>query len=279
MLASSRTLKVLAASGTALCGVLGSRAPAHRNLTTPKVAPDMDEKKELVGPDDFVLAPSPDGAEDHLPPSSEAGLLARGRGMRRGRSEGVRASVPPLLDCTPAFRQVLRFAPTANTLKTITAGDLRFAAGSVATDSTHVRPFCSAVRLLHITIWPGSSSSGTGAFDVQWVATTEFDKDSVFDGTLPQGTIGGARRFVPPPRSLASNWLNASSATAQPMFAIECNANSVVDVTLDCVLSNGYAADAAGAISGPATVGSTYWMALDFNTGHVYVPVGRPTIF
>jgi hypothetical protein len=226
--------------------------------------------------DYVVLAKDESRGETKVSREMIPAMLA-GKSMRGG-SKGASA-LPPTLECTPVYMGVFRFqSPSTSTSVPVSALAMAGVCGAVCsvTNST-VNPIASAVKLKKITVWPTPIvASGTVVpTDVVWAAGLDYNKDEVKDGTLPLGlTCTKGLVFTPPRKSLAASWL--SDAVAQNIFAISCPAGSIIDVSLDFVMSNGFTQFGSLTVAS-GVLGVLYYLGLDGPTTNHFTVVGRPT--
>jgi len=122
-------------------------------------------------------------------------------------------------------------------------------------------------------VWPAASSSVATNTQLFWEAgTTGQVPDALDDRSVPEGTtVTGSITFVPPPSSLASQWLSS----AANVFAVSAPVGSVLDLDVQYTNSNVFGLAAATVVSG--TLGSIYYLALDGPSSNSYVPRGLPT--
>jgi hypothetical protein len=244
-----------------------------------------------------VIAPVEDEityVHDFDSPKSESkdqfaigGLLAEGLKTTKGSfSRGVpveaKFSLPPLLNCSPVFRQTLRFIQTSASpaLTSISANELAAACGSVATGATVLQPLYSSLKIHSVTIWPGQAAASlSNECIVSWLSELSgvgIAKDDVREGSLPGGiTVTAARHFVPPKGSQGAFWIGTQFSTAN-IFIIQCNQGAIVDVCVSATLTNGLTSFSTQTTAA-ASAGSLYWPFLDGHSG-VYKPLGRPTL-
>jgi len=204
-------------------------------------------------------------------------LPAGKRGSTRGTAK-YGADLPPSLKLLPPTRMRLQFIALANGGYSTSVGQLLLCAGGVATTTTNVASFWSAVKLARIKIWPsvGAStpSSTSNAAGVAWVGGDGNIPDQESWQVLPIGvTMTRSLTFVPPKGSLASFWWDGSSSTSNLFELYAINAGDILQVEFD-VCPTVKLSNVAKTVSG-ATAGDVYYASLD--GGSELIPAGLMT--
>jgi hypothetical protein len=195
----------------------------------------------------------------------------------RGRVSAPRRKLgllPPRLNTTPTLRHVFRFVTTSGSSGIVSVDSLAHALGGiVVVDSTTMTPWSSSSRIHSITVWPSASSSSESTAGCLWASGSAGQmKDEELSETVPQGTtVTGPLFFVPPAKSLASDWLiHTLTANLMTLFA---PAGSVIDLDVSFTLKNNFGADDQSVSAG--ILGSVDYGHLD--TGQtIFEPVGVP---
>lgn len=198
-------------------------------------------------------------------------------GAGKGSVNVGKVSLPPTLNTTPVFSQIIRFrVATILTSQSITAAGIAASLGGIALTTTTFSPWTSAFRIKKIRVWP-PVVSGADKIEVVFTSqSTNFEKDSAKDGIIPDGvSTTTCRTFKPPKRSLLEFWLNSGLGTLQ-ILALSMPAGTIIDLHADCTMSNTIAQFATQTVAG-ATAGNTYWRPLD-GAGGVVTVVSRPSL-
>jgi len=228
----------------------------------------------LSDPDDRRVPPSLDGLAPAALFRTSDHRHVLGLSMPSRGRPGMAGPLPPKLDATPFVSHTFRFSNTAAGNAVVSFDTLCGALGGICTvANSKVQPWASSIRLKKVTVWPSASSSSVQKVELFWEQGTSGQiRDSSIITDLPEGiTVTKAVSFVPPAKSLASDWL----ATPANVFAINAPVGSIIDLSIDFTLANIYA-DGLQTVAS-ATLGNIYYLALDGATANKYVPIGVPT--
>jgi hypothetical protein len=154
------------------------------------------------------------------------------------------------------------------------------ALGNIASATTTLRNLATAFRIHSVTLWLAGTGTGVNAF-IDWSnsATLAISPDYAIDKMTPDGvTDTGAMVFKPPAKSLAGFWIANSMSGGSGVFAVTAIAGSVLDLDISYCLANVYGTSSV-TVTGPATVGNMYYLALNGPATNTIVPVGLTTIF
>jgi len=192
---------------------------------------------------------------------------------------------PPQLTPDIQFRKTFRFKASAAKNGSFSDVDL-FNMLVLASSTTNCWRLLTGIRIRKLEIWAPMLSDL-----VPVTVTAEFSGVS----TTNVSSVGGPRRMhsdtsmgsncpahivaKPDPGSLAAFWFNYLNviATATPICSLVISINSIIDLTVDCVVSNNETVASVIVIAG-ATVGQVYLRALDSTGANVLVPTDYRTI-
>jgi len=221
--------------------------------------------------------------------SSSSSQFGKSRRLRKAKGGRARAQPYqrntlrdiPQLKTNVMFSHKYRFVSTSATLTNITSKGLLFASGCMGTVvNTTVTALANAVRLKHIRVWsPPASQGAATTCSIEFImgGSSSFSNTLEVSDTSISTAIPACVSTAPPVGSLASFWQLPAAADNQ-LFAIIAPVGAVIDVSLDLVLNDGDSAAQTRAVA-TAIVGSTYYLALDNSTGHIYTPVSLNTTF
>lgn len=194
------------------------------------------------------------------------GLEARGR-MRC-------PSQPPPFNSNLTIRKTFRFINTNTsdadgTSFTIVPSKLGFLM-AYATTSTNLVQLFESVRIMSISIWSSVSNLTNTNVQPRSVAI-QFSGVSLGIGgvqlTHSDTSVGMTRvakvKAKPEPRSQAADWQSCTNAAAPAYFNLLLGAGAVVDLDLMMNITSDARSGNNATITGPATVGQIYYMALD----------------
>jgi hypothetical protein len=187
--------------------------------------------------------------------------------MEKGRKSPLdnQISLPPMLDVTVKAHHRYRFrASSACQNQAVGVGSIIQAIGVIAATTTHVYSMASSFKIDAITIYP-PQVAGSDSVSINWSSGASFGitQDSEMSRTLPDGiTTTGKCVFKPSRYDLSADWLSANNGASNSVFAVTCPTGSIIDLDIDFTLCNVFGGADVG-ITGPATVGSVYYTALD----------------
>lgn len=201
--------------------------------------------------------------------------------LRRGKASpktSMNSQRPNQIRSNIQFSHTYRFTSTSGTATAITANSLACAAGTVCVvGNSTVYSLFAAVKMNQISIWSPSATQGAFATcSVEWsstlgnTSTTEVSDTSV-------STASPAHLVTGPPRaSLASFWNNNVNA-ASTLCTITAPTGSIIDVSVSVILVDDNIANPFDASIATGTLGNFYYLSLDPNATHRYVPVSLTT--
>lgn len=183
----------------------------------------------------------------------------------------------PVLNTNVVVKHKYRFIATAvSTNAVITSNNLLSCAGVMGTViATTVSMIFASGRLRQVEVWGGGAAAGTGStVSVEWTGAGNSPNLEYSDSTISAANPAHLR-LTPPKNTLASFW-QLSTASVN-MFQITCPAGTVVDVTLDLILSDTGAATTTIAGFAGSVVGQMFYLALDGRATNNFVPVRLST--
>jgi len=146
--------------------------------------------------------------------------------------------------------------------------------GNIATSTTELTCFNQSSKIKKIEVWSAPSTQGSNStVSVEWFGFQNSPNVEHSDTTLSV-TKNAYINSSPPPSSLAKFW---QKATGNQVFVLTCPENSIVDITLQCILTDDES-NTSIEVTGPATVGNTYYAYLDQNNGSMLKPVSLQSI-
>jgi len=203
-------------------------------------------------------------------PSKNQRAMSRRRGNRPSRASGH----PPQIQANVRVRHTYRFTSTSATATAITPTSTLGAMGGVsAAANTNVSSFFGSFLIREVKIYTPPASQGAAATcSVEWIGLANCPNVEVSDTTVSVADPA-VIRSRPPVNSLASFWQLAGTTAYMTLTA---PAGSIIDVSLDAVLFDDDVAQAVNAVAA-SSLGSVYYLSLDPNATHRYVPVSLTT--
>jgi hypothetical protein len=169
------------------------------------------------------------------------------------------------------FRFVLGSSVTEGTSYNISAAKL-CALISVGVTSTTVYQLFEQVRIRKITLW-SSVSQTTGTFVPRTVSIELSGTGNGSQGSelkccdMSVGATRVAKACIKPRINMqGAQWQNGNVTTPPLLFTLIAGGGAVCDIELDCVVT-GDSRVGLVTVTGPATPGQPYWLALDNNAG------------
>jgi len=190
-------------------------------------------------------------------------------------SARVGPNKPPQLSSNVMFNHTYRFTSTSGTATGITATSLLCAAGSIGTvTNTTVSAIGATVKVNRVSIWTPPASQGSFATcSVEWFGGANTNNKEVSDTSNSVATPASIHSR-PPAKSLASFW-NAIGTNA--LFVLTAPVGSIIDVNLSVIFNDDDSLGTAMTTVATAVVGTIYYLSLDPNATHRYVPVSLTT--
>lgn len=203
----------------------------------------------------------------------------RGRGKgKRGAAATQQLSLPPRTAAAITIRHRFVFATQSTVNKAVTALDIAGACGGVCTvANASLRLWATSARLHDIVIYPSGNQGFASAPNVQWtMSSISFSRDEIDINPLPAGiTVTRSYRYVPPPNSLAVDWMNLANLAGTTLMMIDSNAGDIIYLDVSFTLANIFGLSTATIATG--TLGGIYYLALDGPSSNKFVPLGVPT--
>jgi hypothetical protein len=202
----------------------------------------------------------------------------RGRNSvrRPRRSNNANSNRPSQIRSNIEVRHKYRFTSTSGTLTALTAPGLLAAAGNVCTVANNtVTSFFGTVKINSIEMWSPPAAQGSSVTcSCDWAGYQNSPNQEVSDTSVSVSTPAHIRA-VPPRQSLASFWVNEALGTGT-ICQLIAPTGTIIDVDLSLILQDDEEpATATGVATG--TLGSIYYLSLDPNATHRYVPVSLTT--
>jgi hypothetical protein len=183
---------------------------------------------------------------------------------------------PPQLNTNVRVSHKYRFTATAAQNGAITDSQLLGVCGGLCTVvNSVVTLMAESAKIRKVEVWSAPSAQGSNSTcSVDWVGYQNSPNIEESDTTL---SVAKNAHVVcsPPKSSLAAFW---QKATGTALFTLVCPANSIVDITLDYILSDQEATLTSVAVA-TGVLGHIYYLALDGTTTHNLVPVSLNTTF
>jgi len=186
-----------------------------------------------------------------------------------------RRVAPPQFLSNVSFGHTYRFTSTNATATALTGTSILCAAGSMGTVvNTTVTSFFLSFKIKKIEIWTPPASQGAAATcSVDWTGSENFSATREVSDTTVSVDRPAYVSTRPPAQSAAAFWQGPGTATLCTLIA---PTGSIVDIQLALILSDGDVAAATTAVA-TCSVGGTYYLSLDPNATHRYVPVSLAT--
>jgi len=169
-----------------------------------------------------------------------------------------------------------RFTATSAYSSHIMISYLLGCAGTIgtATNSATTNIYRS-VRIKSVEVWSPIASIGSFATcSVNWFTNSTYTNSIEVSDTSVSVTTPAHVISRPPKNSLASFWLNL--ATDENVFVLTCPTGSIIDVSLQLVVSDDEAAATTNSVA-TAVIGTLYYLALDGPSSNLLVPVSLVT--
>jgi hypothetical protein len=133
--------------------------------------------------------------------------------------------------------------------------------------------FTESFRIRRIEVWAAPASQGANStVSLDWVGFNNSPNIEASDTTL--SVTKNAHIVTTPPQNSLCHFWQKNTGTA--LFKLVCPINSIVDLTVDQVLSDQEVALETEGVA-TATLGLIYYLALDGPATNVLVPVSLNT--
>jgi hypothetical protein len=154
---------------------------------------------------------------------------------QRGPARESAATGPTQFKSNVTLSHKYRFTASAAVNEAMTDTALLAAMGGIAYDATHIALFTESFRLKKVEVWSSPASQGANSTcSVDWVGFGNTPNIEFSDTTL---SVNRNAHVVcaPPSQSLAKFW---QKATGTSLFTLVCPINSIVEISVDQVLSD-----------------------------------------
>lgn len=194
---------------------------------------------------------------------------------RRVTQNKTPKNCPPQIKSNVELNHRYRFTSTSATPTALTGNSILCCAGAMGTNTNaFVTSLFNTARIKLIEIWTPPASQGAAATcSVDWVGYGNAPNREFSDTTVSVATPAHVRTS-PPQLSLASFWLNN---TIGSVCTITAPVGSIIDIALELILSDDDEASQTVVAVATAVVGTSYYMSLDPNATHRFVPVSLTT--
>jgi hypothetical protein len=196
------------------------------------------------------------------------------RRARQNKRSGNGGNKPPQIQSNVTLSHRFRFVSTSGTATSVTPTTLLGAAGTIGTVvNSRVVPMMESIRVREVSIWTPPASQGAAATcSVLWVGiANQSNNMEVSDTTVSTATPAHIKTF-PPRNSLASFWQQASNTS---LFTVTAPSGSIIDVSLDMIVGDDENNITIFVVT--ATLGATYFLALDGTSTNRFIPVSLTT--
>jgi len=124
------------------------------------------------------------------------------------------------------------------------------------------------------------SSQGTAAtVSINWFGTNNNTPNKEVSDTSVSTAEPAYISTSPPRKSIGEDWFEFSAGSSSYIFTLVCPTGTVIDLTVSGIMADGPTDTATQSNIGTATVGVIYYLALDYPTSHILVPVSLTTTF
>jgi hypothetical protein len=186
------------------------------------------------------------------------------------------ANKPPQLKSNIVVRHTYRFTSTSATATAITPTSLLGAAGTVCnTGNTAVACIFQSVKVNKLRMWaPPPAQGSVATCSVEWIGSVASQISNLEVSDSSNSTATPAIVSCRPPRqSLASFWQQPGTNT---LFTLTAPVGTIIDVSLSLIMQDDdVGVPGIGIATG--TSGLIYFLSLDPNATHHYVPVSLTT--
>lgn len=198
-----------------------------------------------------------------------------GRKRRGAARRGVATALGPGQIRTNIIkRHKFRFLASGAFNGTITSSQMLGAAGSICTvANTTLSMKNYSMKVQSVEIWTPPASQGAGATcSVEWIGSNNSPNEEVSDTSV--STAKPAHLVSrPPANAIAGFWFVAATNTSIMKFVVP--SGSIIDLVLDLIEFDDESPVTRAVAT--ATLGATYYLALDHSTSDVLVPVSLQT--
>jgi len=191
----------------------------------------------------------------------------RNNRSRRGGGNGELAGMPTQINMHPISTRVFRFGLNATQLNVAITRKCLLSLQAIVWHNglaPSATTFLQAVRLKRVTVWATAPSSGLNSFSVEWLDPHGPSTQKTASCT---NMISGKLVCPVPKNSFAGLWsqVTNSSNYNEALFQLSILPNSIVDVEVDVVYSDGLQSSAETIFRNvdPASLDGAGYAALD----------------
>lgn len=168
-----------------------------------------------------------------------------------------------------------RFTSTSGTATNITMTSIALAAGGICTvANSQIRSLFASLRVNFIEIWSPCASIGSfSTCSVDWISSGGQTNNVEISDTSTSVSFPAHILTSPPAGSLQRLWQRVDVST--PMCTLVAPTGSIIDIHLSLVFSDQDIV--TNATVATATLGTIYYLSLDDNSTHRFVPVSLNT--
>jgi hypothetical protein len=188
--------------------------------------------------------------------------------------------LPPVLDNTVKGSHCYRyFVASAASPVSVSVEDVLGALGGICTVANSLlKPIMSSFKIRKVVAYPSSSTSSTDNFcQFSWNSgLLPQQVDSLMTQDIPEGVSSSKPVvFVPPAKTLASDWVACTATVTANLFTIFADAGSIIDLHVDYTISNAFIPATISIATG--TLGTMYYLPLDGHASNTIVQAHLPT--
>jgi hypothetical protein len=184
---------------------------------------------------------------------------------------------PPQLSSNVVVNHTYRFTSSSGNTTFVTPVSMLCAAGSFTSVlNTSVVSIFGALKVKRVTVWaPPASQGAVSTCSIDWAGSGAASQGSLEVSDTTNSVSTPAKISSAPPRgSLADFWQNAAQTNS--LFGLTAPVGSIIDVQLSLIFQDADNAPATTTVA-TAAIGVNYFLSLDPNATHRYVPVSLST--
>lgn len=197
----------------------------------------------------------------------------KGRGPNR-RNKGASSTMiqlPPKINLTPKITHTFRYTldATINNSTILTAKDIAFSFGGVATASNTLQSIVSSFKVDRISVWPASVASsdpGLNLTSITWAPSDGLAQDIVNNDSLPLGVTVTRKDVLRPIKGTDQSFWATGAQSGQGWLSVVCPIGSILDLTCSYTISSSLTNFGTRTTTLTLTPGYYYYPSLD-NSG------------
>jgi len=184
-------------------------------------------------------------------------------------------NAPPQIRSNVVYRHRFRYTSSSGTATVLTGNSILAAAGSVCYQAnTNVASINQSFKIVELELFGAPAAQGsTSTVSIEWLGTANAPSVEVSDTTNSVATPAHVKSR-PPRDSQAVFWQTPSSASNN-LVTLVAPAGTIIDIVLELVQNDDQLQVNTGVAAG--ALGSLYYLSLDPNATHRYVPVSLNT--